>query len=748
MTALVFHPVSGKPAPRLGIAYRRTPTDQAYLRFTHIFKECYYVIDVTTVEAVRHARKPYRLTVEELESLLVADGDGGCFGQLDLPASMQWRPDPKTDAHVLHELRVKAIAPLVKLFNDETNLKRSQFDRSIRERAAQVKVSFDTVKRDLLRYYYFGLDERSLVPLPSGTKPTVPRSMKVLDRNAPPPTRARRGPTPVESPELTKSTFVPSEADIAEMRLAVRAMRKQMPTATWADCRDHYLLTFFAVSHPDLMRDWDAELTADHVTVRMLMYYMAGQELSTEEKRDASKAAKGKRTTGALRSSGPGSIYEADATGGRIVIVSEPKFEDEAVIELGQPTMYFIIDRWSRFVVSAYITLGTNSAEELRHSLMLAFGPREAPLRRFGVIASEATWPRGQVCSVMATDRGSDYLAEATGKAVADSLRIHHRVLSAMSPEKKGIVERFNATAKKFMHQRLNRRGSYAKRPTDPHTRRAMRQAKEDSQATMKVAWEALIEAVTWYNNQPHSTLTARAELVAVRISTPKEAYEWGLKNITGRQPPRHSDDEMYQMLLDTGQATLKRNVLTFDALDYAPVDTLALDAAARAPYRHGRKVLIKVDSLTRTDLYMKVGEHGRTAHFTATAATLEKLGTLATEEKKLLAPLAKRASKITKTIAHRQRLRDAVAKRDAPQPKGKVKPVQVSGVEKKRLRADVAAAMKRDMNPLHRSFSTSNSTGTPKARSQVALPADSWEEGEAARLQASRDRVRAARKR
>lgn len=741
MGLLTFHPLTVDPAPTPGIAYRRNPTDTYVLRFTHVFPSCAYVMKVSNDAAVRHARKPYRLPWTEFASMRKADGKSGCFGHLGLPEVMRWEPEKDTAEDRKKRLRMEAIAPLIKQFSSERNLRRSEFDTRIRARASELSASYDTVKRDLLRYYYFGLDDRALTPLPSGPKPNAARPMEIATDNGEKRRRARSGPKPILSLLLKPSEFIVQPADIVEMRRAFHEMHNHMPTATLRDCLVQYLVAYFSVSHPQDWADLAAGLTTDPVSERMFGYYTSGETLTDEEKKNASKAARAKHETGNLHSLGPAVMYEADATGGRVVIVSEPKDEDEPPIELGQPIIYIIIDRWSRFVVSAYLTLGTNSSTELRHSLMLAFGPREAPLRRFGIQASEKDWPRGQVCSVLVTDRGSDYLSRETAETVAKSLRIHHQVLRAGNPDGKGIIERFNRTVKAMMHRKLHKKGAYAKRPTTPDSRKALRQAQAEAQATYREAWAVLVDCVNEYNDKPHKALKKRANLMAVRISTPKEAYLWGLENITGRHAPRHSDDEMYQMLLDSTSAKLKRNLLVVNGNGYEPVDSLAKQEARKAPYKVGRSVSVKIDGLTQTDAYLRVGRHGRNAHFTANRATLEKLGTLATAEQELLKPHARLAVAKTTHDAHLKELLDKTQKHSAAPRKAPA--VKMDGSVKKDLRAAEMAAFKQALRTPLGSLENQPSATIPREKTRVAPGKPNWHDREEAQLQASLQRAR-----
>ena len=132
---------------------------------------------------------------------------------------------------------------------------------------------------------------------------------------------------------------------------------------------------------------------------------------------------------GSLDSAGPGDIYEIDATGGRIVLVTSG--ESRRVI--AQPTIYVILDRWSRFIVSIYVSLKAPSWDEARYAVLIAFTSREKRFSALGVDINDKRWPVGRVCSVLRRDRGSELTSESMDKAVSGDMRIDPSTLPSVS---------------------------------------------------------------------------------------------------------------------------------------------------------------------------------------------------------------------------------------------------------------------------------------------------------------------------
>lgn len=99
---------------------------------------------------------------------------------------------------------------------------------------------------------------------------------------------------------------------------------------------------------------------------------------------------------------------------------------------VGKPTIYFLIDRWSRFVVSAYISLRAPSYEEVRNTLLIAFTSREKRFSRLGIEVSDNQWPIGCIPAVICPDRGSDFMSGSMLQSVVDDLRIDLTPLPSM----------------------------------------------------------------------------------------------------------------------------------------------------------------------------------------------------------------------------------------------------------------------------------------------------------------------------
>jgi hypothetical protein len=148
----------------------------------------------------------------------------------------------------------------------------------------------------------------------------------------------------------------------------------------------------FAKRHPKEFDDFINKRCVLPVTERQFAIYTKAHTEYEQEILDNIPALAGNDPGRSVLASGPGEIYEADATGGRVDVVTKDA-NGEAVL-LRKPWIYMMIDRWSRFIVAVYVTLNAPAWEELKYLLLLAFTPRVARFRCLGIEVDEIRWPR------------------------------------------------------------------------------------------------------------------------------------------------------------------------------------------------------------------------------------------------------------------------------------------------------------------------------------------------------------------
>ncbi|MDR6861445.1 hypothetical protein [Variovorax guangxiensis] len=578
------------------------------LRITHVFKSSVYVMPYSTAAGARTARKPRRLSRRDVEEDLKAGKAELC--KLELPdefyrthpVSMQdetpdkQRKKPERTIDIAFEW----IAPLIKKFDAESNMKRARFRSDIQRRTEELAMSFTTIYRILLRYYYFGRVREGLMPMVPGPEhgtgkttqaaPSGPKSKAALQR---------RGRQPVEAATLGENTFVVTPQDVDDMIRAAKRAAKRKSDLSYA--HDQYMKREFAKRHPDEFHDWINKRCVLPVTERQFAMYTKAHANYEQEVLDNIPALAGNDPGTSVRASGPGEIYEADATGGRIDVVGKDA-SGEPVL-LYRPWIYLLIDRWSRFIVSVYVTLGAPSWEEFKYVLLLAFTPRVARFRCLGIEVDESRCPRGRVPSAVAHDRGSELVSITNLKASVEQLRMESLTMPPLTPNAR-LIERSIRELKRNM-ARMGLPGVFAERPIDRQSKRVAESAQKAAASSLRDVYRCVLKVVDEHNNKPHQALKGNLRLIQAGVPpTPAKAYLWGCEHMTGARVSPLTEKDLLRMLLSVGKGSIAKSRVKFEKRTYEPVDAAAL-ALANESTAHARGVEIRYDKTFREELHV-----------------------------------------------------------------------------------------------------------------------------------------------
>jgi len=673
--------------PTAGLVLRLDETDDRYLRLTHVFDDCVYAMWVGEPEQARYARRPVRKLRQELEQLAV--DSSSTWGRIVLPTALSYPPQEGSERALALDAAWNLIEPLIKSFDQESNLTRSMFSASIRQRAAASQTTFITLQRLVLRYYYFGGTRLALLPLPRGAKPGRAASISVaadaLGKRIP---AKRRGRQPGLAEELGANEFIVDEVDIEDMVDCLKAALRKGSTHK-SLVHEDYLAGAFRRRHPDIHAEYIAGKRVEPITVRQFRYYIDSRaRLSDDLAKNLRTHERNPGYLGSVYASGPGEVYEIDSTGGRLYLVSPG---DPPVI-VGQPTIYLIIDRWSRFVVSAYMSLRSPSYEEVRHCLLIAFTSREKRFRALGIDINDERWPVGRMPAVLCPDRGSDFMSDSMEQAVAQDLRIELTPLPPFCPDGKAIVERMIREVKRRMAASALK-GTYADRPMDPHSKRAARSAKLAAVHSLAEAYRKLIELIDDHNNRPHTVLRRRRILTQAGIRpTPKNAYLWGLKHIAGLRSPPLTEADYRRLLLSVDTANISSGVLRYKSRPYLPANEAAVDLAAKSTTR-ARQIGIRLDKTYPYEIEVPT-PRGDWAIFRITIGAASELAGMSLDEEEAL---ASQNARLWARAEHQARVERVTAKsaKAAPSKKRRVQATVVDRQEQLATRARETADLK-----------------------------------------------------
>lgn len=623
-----FQALTHSPAPTPGLVLRVGTESFRYLRLTHVFKTCVYGMWVSDPEAARYARRPSAISLADLQAFTATPS--AAWGRIVLPPALSTEPAEGSEKAVMLDSAWGLVEPLLRAFQRESNLSRLSFTALIRQRAEETESSQSTLLRTLLRYYYFGGTRLALLPLPPGAKPGQAAYADDAGRDRL--TARRRGRQGALAQELGRNEFVVRSDDIQDMVACFKRLLVKGP-AFKTTAHEYYLAQEFRTRHRALYDKYVAGEAPEPVTARQFRYYVDEHlKVSEELARNVRTHVRNPGFTGNVRAAGPGEIYEIDATGGRLHLVCS----DSSLVPVGKPTIYLLIDRWSRFVVSAYISLRPPSYEEVRHALLIAFTSRETRFNRLGVNVTDERWPVGRMPAAICPDRAADFMGESMEKSVVNDLRIELTPLPPLCPDGKAIVERLIREVKRRMAA-SGIEGVYADRPLDPRTKRTARKAASAAVRTLADAYRLLVDIVVDHNNRPHSTLRRRRVLTQAGVRpTPREAYLWGLRHITGLRSAPLSEDDYHRLLLSTDKASIANGVLSFKSRPYLPDNEPAADLA-RHSTRRPKSLEVRLDKTLPTHLLVP-NIHGAWARFQMSAGAAQEIAGISLDEDEAMA--------------------------------------------------------------------------------------------------------------
>ena len=605
MPSLVFKPV-GKTTPlKAGLVLARKLNNRTtYERITHVFSTSVYVMTIGDPADVHDARRPARLRRVKVE----ADRKAGSvvMGRVTLPSEFTASVESGSEDDQKIEAAMEAIRPLVALFENEANLDRTKFTLHIAQRAGKLGRSETTIKRILFRYWYFGGVKNALLHLGKGPVPSSKRSEgPAVDQTAG--KRSRRGRRADLCADLGDNEFIVAADDIADMVHAVAREARNTSAATSAGTgalsvptiHRSYLHHEFKDRHPKIYKKWIAGKHVPPLSESQFRRYIKAHESLDDDLRHLVPALDHERTDEMLQSSGPGDVYELDATGGQIVLVDK----NYPGTVLARPVIYLLIDRWSRYVLSIYITLLSPSWEALRIALRIAFTSRSPRFKNLGYPVSDEDWIVGVPPARMAVDRGSDMISERMLEAAVDGLLIEPMILPPLTPDGKAIVETAIRILKKDL-KATRVSGQYDKNTLDPKKRRAKKAAKVAAVYSLAELYRALITIVMKRNNVTvHKWLKSRSILKVNGVPPrPRDAYVWGLENLTGIQRPPLTDDDYRRLTLGVADATLHGSIMTYRGRHYRPSNPAAHKFLRTAK---DKKYKVRIDRSQPDELYL-----------------------------------------------------------------------------------------------------------------------------------------------
>ncbi len=235
---------------------------------------------------------------------------------------------------------------------------------------------------------------------------------------------------------------------------------------------------------------------------------------------------------------GPGSRYEIDATIADIYLVDD----DDSDKIIGRPTIYMVIDVFSRMVAGFYIGFDNPSFPVAMKALICSFDSKVKACAEYGIDISEEQWPCVGIPDVLLADRGE--LMSHQANYLVDAIGVRLESAPPRRGDAKGIVERsFGTLQDKF-------------KPYMPGVvtgNKVKKHGERDYRVEAAVARSDFIEILLYsilaHNlNKPLEKYDRAPDMPESLPSIPIELWRWGLQHRTGRL--RAIDTDIAKILL------------------------------------------------------------------------------------------------------------------------------------------------------------------------------------------------------
>lgn len=257
--------------------------------------------------------------------------------------------------------------------------------------------------------------------------------------------------------------------------------------------------------------------------------------------------------------SGPGSVYQIDATIGDIYL----RCADDPDIYVGRPVIYLVLDMYSRMIVGFFVALAGPSWEIARMALENAFSDKVEFYASLGIWIDPAEAPAIGVCKGLMGDRGWDHLSKAAG-AAAEALGYKLSNLPPFRPDLKGLGEGAFDVANEEMIRWAP--GAWRKRQPGEKANPL------DGAYTLHEFTKFLAIQILKYNNT-HEVLRPPLDWDASKGRAPTPVMLWNHGGEMHGAPEIKDVNWLRANLMPTGQAHETKGGLRFRGVRFVPPD-------------------------------------------------------------------------------------------------------------------------------------------------------------------------------
>ena len=293
---------------------------------------------------------------------------------------------------------------------------------------------------------------------------------------------------------------------------------------------------------------------------------------------------------------GPSTLYQIDSTIADVYLVSSL---DRNLI-IGRPVLYLVIDVYSRMIVGVNVTLESfNSYIGAMMALINAMTSKVNYCKKFGIEIKEDDWPISCVPQRILADRG-----ELIGPQIENAIKNLGITIQNSPPYRadyKGIIEQ----SFRGMNLKLKPFVDGAVIDGKNTRRRGERDYRLDANLTLKEFTKIIIKCILFHNNCHvlSNYVTSEMMFEANIEKIPIKIWNYGVKNMRGML--REMPDEIIKInLLPQAEASVTPKGVLFNKLLYASDYALKEGWFQRARSNGNWKITVSYDPRDLTNIY------------------------------------------------------------------------------------------------------------------------------------------------
>ena len=415
--------------------------------------------------------------------------------------------------------------------------------------------SRNTVKTLLLAYYHGGLTKNALIPnweacgAPGKTREVTPETRK---RGCP----RKNG----DKPGLNITAELRRTIGLAVSH-SFEINKRHSVATSYAHWCSHYLMREVVDENGELQPVLREEYRLTGLPSESQFRYWLGRErdmVAVLKRRLGTRNYEMKHrallsTSTAEAALGACSRFQIDAT----ILDFYVRSRRSSKQIVGRPTLYVVIDVFSRLIVGIYIGLESPSWVAAMMALANCVADKVKFCKSFGIDIEPGEWPSG-ICGIVEGDRGE--MEKADVVPMLETLSIIVENAAAYRGDWKAIVE-----SRFFMLPAIFKPYVPGYVETD-YRERGARDYRADAVLTIDDVTRIVIRLVIFYNNYHElKDYPRHPGLVEDGVpSVPLDLFNWSIANLSGI-PRGHGEDVFRFALMPVAKARVTRNGLRFE---------------------------------------------------------------------------------------------------------------------------------------------------------------------------------------